>query len=777
MNRRTILIIVGALVLVALVLASWFWLFSKGSGIAGGLFGGGGSRTGTTTAQSGGTNIQSNIPGGTNAQNGSLTNNTGSGAGGTIVAQQGSGQTNVPLTPRTVAPGGTGSETFGTQGIQGSGSITGGGSIGSGGTISTGGTGAGTVGAGGTVGTGGTVGAGGTTGVSTATSSTAAGGTEVATSSGVATVPGVDWLGGTGAGGSSGAATSNFVPSDINQLNNGVTGGKVTIFGTPPVPNNTSGKNLLAALATAGIGTALCTAGLLGGTTVVGATAGSAALTTVGVAQVGIIKAAAIPGVWPVIDAGVHAQNIGLGAQNVAVAPFIIGDAVLHSNDTFKADFLDCLARTVGRAIVDQITSSVVNWINGGFNGSPSFVQNYQQFFGNVADLAAGSYIQGSALSFLCSPFQLQIKLAIAQSYANRNARSCSLSQVTKNIDNFTRNFNSGGWPAFLSLTTIPTNNPYGAYAYAQVGLAAAQSAAVQNANKSITPGGFISYAQAYNCSAGGAGNNGQLINNSSLFLSPPQAAAGQCPSNCRCKVATPGSIIESSLIGTENSTLNQLNLAKSFDEIISALITQLMTKTLYQGLGNLSGQGGYASNFLTPDQQQAQTQGNALLVQLEAVQQTAQRYGQVEQGSIADIQNAQQQLETLSNCWETITTSSGIYSASQQTQAAAQASTTQASIATLQAQVALYNNNITRANATIVALQSLQTQTLAVTSTADVTAVSNNLNAAAASGQLITAADVTQAQQNRTTLQSQLAATNQQTANNLQLCQATTPI
>ena len=32
-------------------------------------------------------------------------------------------------------------------------------------------------------------------------------------------------------------------------------------------------------------------------------------------------------------------------------------------------------------------------------------------------------------------------------------------------------NFSQGGWPGLLSFTTVPTNNPYGAFAYAQVGL------------------------------------------------------------------------------------------------------------------------------------------------------------------------------------------------------------------------------------------------------------------------------------------------------------------
>ncbi len=563
---------------------------------------------------------------------------------------------------------------------------------------------------------------------------------------GIDNVPGVDWLGGSGVGGTSGSATSNFSPTGVNQLNGGSTGGQVTILGTG---NNSPAvdSHYGALFAAVGIGTALCTAGLIGGV-VVG-------------------------GVSTAIDAGVTAGSVATGLPvNSVAANFLLTKGfgisnTIQGSDAFRDNFLNCITRTIGRAIVDQITASVVNWINGGFHGSPSFVQNYGQFFANVADQAAGTYIKGSALAFLCSPFQLQVKIAIAKSYANRNSGGqCTLTGVVKNITNFANgNFSQGGWGGLLQLTTMPTNNPFGAYAFAQIGLASAQNNALNNANKNITPGGFISYSQAYDCSQGPLqngtpGQNGQLTNNSSLFLTPSQSAAQQCPSNCKCKVATPGSIIESNLIGTQNSTLNQLNLAKSFDEIISALITQLMTRTLQQGLSNLSGAGGYQANFLTPDQQAAQDQGNALLTQLQTQVTIAQQYGQVEQGSVSDIESVQGQLATLQTCYESKNDP-------------ADATTTATTIAALEAKVSLHNNNVTRANQGIAALQSLQTQTLNVTSTADVAAAQASYNTALASGVIITQNDITQAQQDRSALQSVLVALSTQAQTALAQCQA----
>ncbi len=112
-----------------------------------------------------------------------------------------------------------------------------------------------------------------------------------------------------------------------------------------------------------------------------------------------------------------------------------------------------------------------------------------------VADVAAGEFIKGSALSFLCSPFASKIKIAIAQSYANRNTgATCSLTKITNNVNGFLRgNWGAGGWGGLLQFTTMPTNNPYGAYAYAQLGLNNSIASAQNNANRNISPGGFIS--------------------------------------------------------------------------------------------------------------------------------------------------------------------------------------------------------------------------------------------------------------------------------------------
>ena len=76
-------------------------------------------------------------------------------------------------------------------------------------------------------------------------------------------------------------------------------------------------------------------------------------------------------------------------------------------------------------------------------------------------------------------------------------------------------------------------------------------------------------------------------------------------------------------------------------------------------------------------------------------------------------------------------------------------------------------------ANNAIILLEQLQSEALSAQSTDDVAHVTSDYNAAQASNQLPTQADIVNAQQDRTTLQARMSATNAQAAAGLQQCNA----
>ncbi len=539
-----------------------------------------------------------------------------------------------------------------------------------------------------------------------------------------------------------------FTPTAINGVNSSNPTGSGNIFSpSTSVPS--------------GNGSGSATAGLALGA------AASVAACVPGLFTAGLVAAA------PSIAAASAAQTQALGTAVQVTNPAeflqLKQQTASDSSSAVKTNFLDCITRGLARVALQQITASVVNWINSGFNGSPTFVQNYQQFFENVANQAASAYIQGSSLSFLCSPFALQIKIAVAQSYANQTAApSCTVTQVSNNINNFMNgDFSAGGWPALVSFTTVPTNNPFGAYMYAQAGLQSTVLNAQQQAQQNISPEGFINIQQVTNCPV--QSDNGKA-GTTNVALS--STANVSCPVGCTCQTTTPGHVIAASLDKALGTPTDQLNAAQDFDQIVSALMQQLLTKALQGGVSNLSGQNGYQSNFLTPEQQQAATAAQALLTQLQSDTTVAQQYGSVEQSEISDLQNAQSQLQTLVNCW-TSAASSTTFSSAQQSQAGTNATAAQTEIASLQTQVDSYNSKITNANNTIALLEQLQSRILNASTLADVQSVQSDYATAQSNGLILTTNDLTAAQQDWTTLQSQTAGINQTTSTQLNQCYA----
>lgn len=512
----------------------------------------------------------------------------------------------------------------------------------------------------------------------------------------------VDWLDGSNGSGGSGVA---FNPTPINQLNN------ASIEGTPYFNSATGGGG-------GGGNNGLGIGGVFGAC----------------LAQFLAAKAAA--SISTVATRGVNALlrffSFGaVGAQEVY-------DPTSDANQ--QADnMIECVVRALAKVAIQQITAQTVSWINSGFNGEPAFVQDFGKFFNDVSDRAAGDVIQGSDLSFLCSPFQLQVRIAVAQSYARQSggaaAQSCTLTDVIGNVESFMNgNFSEGGWPGLISFTTVPTNNPFGAYVGAQVLLNSRIQGEKVLAERKISTGGFLAQEQCTGPVDPATGKKG-----------PP------------CKIITHGATIEAALDSVIDADLRGLEIASSIDQILSALLNSLTTNLIKKGLANITSND-VGGDPLTQDTQ-ALTEAQALLQKLQAAVQRAQQYGSIQQGSIADIQNTQVGLTNLQNCWVNKNSSN--------------AATAEAQVETLEGRIASYNTSITRANTAIARIQQIQSQALLATNVAGVRAAETLLTQAETSGTLITTADVTLAQQNRTTLQAEMAATNQQTSLQLNQCYA----
>ncbi len=270
----------------------------------------------------------------------------------------------------------------------------------------------------------------------------------------------------------------------------------------------------------------------------------------------------------PVTDAGNLIQNT-IGAVN-------------SKNQNEKEFILDPMFYGIARVAIQGITDSVVRWINSGFQGGPAFVTNPDSFFTGVADEIAGTFIEGTQLGFLCEPFGQNIRIALNYNYSQRFRISCTLSDVLKNTENFAKftkgDFSQGGWDGWYSMTQNPNNNPYGAYAKAQNELTLRVSGAVNTEYNLLNQGGgFLSWRE---CEAYRSPEQTGVDASGNPVYGEPECAV-------RGDIQTPGSVIEGQLENVLGSGVRQLELADEFNEIVGALMGQLVQKVLVGGLSH----------------------------------------------------------------------------------------------------------------------------------------------------------------------------------------------
>ena len=299
--------------------------------------------------------------------------------------------------------------------------------------------------------------------------------------------------------------------------------------------------------------------------------------------------------------------------QNTSSALSAGVSAAASKSIEFKEFVLDGLATMFAKQIIRQITNSIVSWINSGFKGSPSFLQNPGSFFLDVADQITGEFLatHGGPLNALCSPFNINIRLALSLKYHPNIPKkyTCTLGKIISNtkdaINGFTAgNFSQGGWPAFVSLTTEPQNNVYGAYLTADSELSLRVANAQLNKKDEISNGkGFLSWRDP-SCAKSVTENNKTIIDyNNDAYISNDYNDEGadyqKLQSVNDCPIQTPGSVIAGTLQNHLDGPLKELQLADELNEIVNALFAQLATQVLTKGLSSVSTQNSSGSTYL----------------------------------------------------------------------------------------------------------------------------------------------------------------------------------
>lgn len=302
-------------------------------------------------------------------------------------------------------------------------------------------------------------------------------------------------------------------------------------------------------------------------------------------------------------------------AQSTITAANTTASAFSLYSMQFKEFVLDGIAGMFAKQIIRQLTQSVVNWINTGFEGSPSFVTNPSSFFLDLADQETGRFLNkyGGPLADLCSPFSIDLRISLAFKYHPNNGQrySCTLGTIIGNtqdaiegasINGFTAgDFRQGGWPAFISLTTEPQNNIYGAWVQADTELSLRVANIQLQRRDELNQGkGFLSWRK---CTKTGRENSEERATEGTgegTYAGPERSFEGSGEGYVAeedCEIQTPGSFIVNALESASDGPLHELQLADELNEIVNALFAQLVTQVLTKGLSGASGSGAGDSN------------------------------------------------------------------------------------------------------------------------------------------------------------------------------------
>ena len=315
---------------------------------------------------------------------------------------------------------------------------------------------------------------------------------------------------------------------------------------------------------------------------------------------------------------------LGVGDAVVVVgdtSPTGIKNAINHQMQWLKSFTLDRIATMITKQILHRMTAEVVNWINSGFEGSPAFLTNPEGFFLDVADQVTGAFLATNGpLSSLCSPFTIDIRLALAlyQVALADQRYVCTLNRIIeaqsggptvtingqtivapkKTISGFTGgDFSQGGWSAFMAMSTEPQNNPIGAFLTAKSDLNARVALRQNKISADLQIGqGFMSWEKCVDIQNGTNLdlNNEADIEKSRGLPSNPGVKQVQNPNGTftyrQCETQTPGSVIAETLKTNLNVPVVELELADDINAVVNALVTQMVTKMLSEGLGALSG-------------------------------------------------------------------------------------------------------------------------------------------------------------------------------------------
>lgn len=283
---------------------------------------------------------------------------------------------------------------------------------------------------------------------------------------------------------------------------------------------------------------------------------------------------------------------------------------------TQKEIIWDTIANAASKAVLQTMAQSVTNWASSGFDGSPTFVTNYQEHLLTLEDTTVNSFIEGYLSDGrVQSPFSNRVAESARQAYYQNTgtgtlgaAHPYTLNQTCANDAAFlSGDFSQCGLSGWIAAWRDPANNPFGSeFLTTDAALQSANTAADTRTREIGWGNGFLPVRNNCNTtasadSATGAEGEGSTDTSSetSTDTSTDTATDGETvnltasDNSSNCSISTPSSVVAHAL--NKVSVDLGIDIGVSSDEIsevIAQFFVQMIGDTLFNDNGGLAGAG-----------------------------------------------------------------------------------------------------------------------------------------------------------------------------------------
>ena len=394
----------------------------------------------------------------------------------------------------------------------------------------------------------------------------------------------------------------------------------------------------------------------------------------------------------------------------------------------YKECVSDPLIAASRNALLTLITRSMVDWVNGGFDGGTAFIQNLRQFLQTGINAVAQDFIENQTVG-ICAPYRQDVQriLLTQYQYSTNYGRK---SQCTYNETGLAAiasgKYNHQAW---LSGVFNPNNRAIYQYYAAQD----EQNQRIgEYALEQITQYGVnAGYQDIQKCADGS------------------QAKKGLCADGSAPQTTLKGIHIKDAVDRQLGLANEQLLDADEIGEVIDALMQSLtqVAFTSVDGLLGLSKKGGSNGSYL--DQVVGANVGSAgdsvqtiVASDIQGALETERQYGEVLELVVADLRTARTAYTDVIACYRPLTsTGKGAITPQLANEVIAHASTTIAQV--IMPQLVEFERQLRDSEDALLALQALREEAQSALSVADVNDVTSSFNALRNSGLTHNATDL----------------------------------